>query len=90
MLFSGAAKELGARERWIGWTDEQRLQRLAWVVNNSRHLVFPWVQVPNLSSHVLAKLARRIAGDWQKRWSCQPVLMEIFVKPLIDDFRLRG
>ena len=81
MLFSGAAKELGARERWIGWTDEQRLQRLAWVVNNSRHLVFPWVQVPNLSSHVLAQLARRIAGDWQKRWSYQPVLMETFVDP---------
>ena len=81
MLFSGAAKELGARDRWIGWTDEQRLQRLAWVVNNTRHLVFPWVQVPNLSSHVLAQLARRIAGDWQKRWSYQPVLMETFVDP---------
>ena len=81
LLFCGAAKKLGARDRLIGWTDERRLQRLAWVINNSRHLVFPWVQVRNLSSHVLAKLARRIAGDWQKRWSYKPVLMETFVDP---------
>jgi hypothetical protein len=81
LLFSGAAKALGARDRWIGWTDMQRLQRLAWVMNLSRHLVFPWVQVPNLWSHVLAKVVRRIRTDWQERWSYQPVLIETFVDP---------
>ncbi|MEW6405301.1 MAG: hypothetical protein AB1649_26215 [Chloroflexota bacterium] len=40
MLFCGAAKSLGARDRWIGWTEAHRLQRLAWVVNLGRHLVF--------------------------------------------------
>lgn len=84
LLFSGAAKALGARDRWIGWTDEQRLGRLAWVVNLSRHLVFPWVQVRNLSSHILAKLARRIARDWQWYWDYQPVLMETFVDPCYE------
>lgn len=81
VLFSGAAKALGERDRWIGWTDVQRLQRLAWVVNLSRHLVFPWVRVPNLSSHILAQLTRRIGGDWQSRWGYRPVLMETFVDP---------
>lgn len=81
LLFSGAAKALGVRDRWIGWTDIQRLQRLAWVVNLSRHLVLPWVQVPNLSSHVLAKVAGRIRADWQERWGYQPVLIETFVDP---------
>jgi hypothetical protein len=81
LLFSGAAKALGVRDRWIGWTDVQRLQRLAWVVNLSRHLVFPWVQVPNLCSHVLAQLTRRIRTDWQARWGYQPVLVETFVDP---------
>ena len=81
LLFSGAAKALGVRDRWIGWSDVQRLQRLAWVVNLSRHLVFPWVRVPNLSSHVLARLSRRIEADWQKRWGYRPVLMETFVDP---------
>lgn len=81
LLFSGAAKSLGARDRWIGWTQEQRLQRLAWVVNLSRHLVFPWVQVRNLSSHVLGVLRRRIAEDWENRWGYRPVLLESFVDP---------
>ena len=81
LLFSGAAKSLGVRDWWIGWTEIQRLQRLAWVVNLSRHLVFPWVQVPNLSSHVLGQLARRISTDWHSRWGYRPVLMETFVGP---------
>ncbi|MDP6651835.1 MAG: DUF4338 domain-containing protein [Gammaproteobacteria bacterium] len=81
LLLCGAAKELGSRERWIGWSTEQRLGRLPWVVNLSRHLIFPWVQVRNLSSYVLAKLARRIGSDWQWYWSFRPVLMESFVDP---------
>jgi hypothetical protein len=81
LLFGGAAKSLGGRDRWIGWTEEQRLQRLAWVVNLSRHLVFPWVQVRNLSSHMLGVLHRRIGEDWENRWGYRPVLLESFVDP---------
>lgn len=81
LLFCGAAKALGARDRWIGWTEAQRLQRLAWVVNLSRHLVFPWVKVRNLSSHVLALAWRRIGSDWESRWGYRPVLLETFVDP---------
>jgi len=81
LLVSGAAKALRGRDRWIGWTQIERLQRLAWVVNLSRHLVFPWVEVRNLSSHALGLLVRRIAEDWQSRWGYQPVLLETFVDP---------
>jgi len=81
LLLCGAAKSLETRDRWIGWTQEQRLQRLAWVVNLSRHLVFPWVGVRNLSSHVLGLLWRRLAGDWERRWGYRPVLVETFVDP---------
>ncbi|MBW1834990.1 MAG: DUF4338 domain-containing protein, partial [Deltaproteobacteria bacterium] len=42
VLFSGAAKSMGTRDRWIGWTEKQRLNNLAWVINNSRFLIFPW------------------------------------------------
>ncbi len=82
LLFSGAAKSLGARDGWIGWSEQQRLRNLAWVINLSRHLIFPWVEVKNLSSHVLGKVARGIADDWQKRWRYRPVLMETFVDPM--------
>lgn len=81
ILLAGAAKALGARDRWIGWTDRQRLKNLPWVVNNSRYLIFPWVQVKNLASHVLGQLARRVGEDWEMRWGYRPVLLETFVDP---------
>ncbi len=81
ILFSGAAKAIGARDRWIGWTPKQRLQNQAWVINNSRFLIFPWVVVKNLASHVLGKISRQITDHWQERWGYRPVLMETFVDP---------
>jgi hypothetical protein len=81
ILLGGAAKALTARDRWIGWSDRQRLANLPWVVNNSRYLIFPWVEVANLASHALAQLARRVADDWEARWGYRPLLLETFVDP---------
>lgn len=81
LLFSGAAKAIKSRDRWIGWTPDQRLRQLPWVINNSRFLIFPWVRVKNLASHVLGKANRRIARDWKEKWGFSPVLMETFVDP---------
>jgi hypothetical protein len=81
ILLSGATKALTARDRWIGWSDRQRLANLPWVVNNSRYLIFPWVEVANLASHALGQLARRVADDWEVRWGYRPLLLETFVDP---------
>lgn len=81
LLLAGPAKFVGARDRWIGWTNKQRLRNLPWVVSNQRFLLFPWVQVKNLASHVLAQLARRIRQDWFERFGYSPVLLETFVDP---------
>jgi hypothetical protein len=81
MLFAGAAKALGVRDRWIGWGDNQRLRNLGWVINNTRLLIFKWVRVKNLASHVLGNAGRRIMQDWEERWGYRPVLMETFVDP---------
>ena len=81
VLFSGAAKAMGARDRWIGWTSNQRLRNLAWVINNSRFLIFPWVSVKNLASHVLGQINRQITEHWQEHWGYRPVLIETFVDP---------
>jgi len=85
-LIAGAAKAIGARDRWIGWGEKQRLNNLPWVVNNTRFLIFPWVRVRFLASHVLGRLARRVRDDWHERWGYRPVLMETFVDPA----RFRG
>ena len=81
LLFSGAAKSLAARDAWIGWSEQERLRNSAWLINLSRHLVFPWVHVKNLSSHVLGKVAKGIGEDWDNRWGYRPLLMETFVDP---------
>ena len=60
---------------------QQRLQRLPWIINNNRYLLFPWVEVSNLASHVLGQLALRVADDWQDQFNYRPVLMETFVDP---------
>ncbi len=78
-LFSGAAKSIGVRDKWVGWTENQRLRNLSWVINNTRFLIFPWVKVKYLASHVLGRIARHIDQDWYDRWGYYPVLMETFV-----------
>jgi len=35
-----------------------------------------------LASHALGQVARRIAGDWEKRWGFRPLLLETFVDPV--------
>jgi hypothetical protein len=82
LLFSGAAKKIQYRDEWIGWSEQQRSRNIPWVVNNSRFLVFPWVKVPHLASHVLGRLARQLPGDWRARWGFAPLLLESFVDPL--------
>lgn len=81
ILFSGASKALRVRDRWIGWTEGQRLRNLAWVINNTRFLIFPWIRVKNLASHVLGQVERRVKHDWMERWGYSPALVETFVDP---------
>ena len=79
MRFSASSWTLEDRERWIGWNNEQRKERLFLIVNQSRFLIFPWVHVKNLASRALAMAARRIASDWLSRYCYEPVVLETFV-----------
>ena len=81
VLVAGAAKAIKARDEWIGWNKQWRLQNLPWVINNTRFLIFPWVEIRHLASYVLGQLARRVGEDWQRRWGYTPQLMETFVDP---------
>jgi hypothetical protein len=81
LLLGGAARALAKRDEWIGWPAQQRRSNLHQVINNSRFLIFPWVEVPHLASHVLGRLARVVANDWERQWGFRPVLMETFVDP---------
>jgi len=82
VLFAGAARSISTRDKWIGWSNRQRLRNLPWVINNSRFVIFPWVKIPYLASHILGQIGRRIAKDWQTQWGYRPLLMETFVDPV--------
>ena len=60
--FSTAAWKLAPRDRFIGWTPEKREKNLPLVVDNPRFLILPWIEIPNLGSHILALVRRRLPG----------------------------
>ena len=78
--FGAAAWKTAPRDRFIGWTTQQRKDRLHLVVNNARFLILPWVQCRNLASRVLAMAARRLPDDWSQRYNYRPILLETFVE----------
>jgi hypothetical protein len=79
LCFAGAAWRVEARDQWIGWSCQERERNLCYIVNNTRFVIFPWVNVRNLASRLLALAAKRIAADWQRLYAYQPLLLESFV-----------
>lgn len=79
MLFSASSWALEERDRWIGWTKQDRALRLHLVVNNTRFLIFPWIKVRNLASWALSEASRSIRKDWRQKYKYEPVLLETFV-----------
>jgi hypothetical protein len=79
-VFGAAAWKCQDRDRFIGWSAEQRQSNLGLIANNSRFLIFPWVKVPHLGSWILGQVAGRIARDWQAKYGHPVVLLETFVE----------
>jgi hypothetical protein len=80
LLFGSAAWSCRDRDIYIGWNHEQRFAGLHLLTNNTRNLVFPWVTVPNLASHTLALIARRVRADWETKYGHPIHLLETFVE----------
>lgn len=81
LSWSAAARKLQVRDRYIGWDENQRRQHLHHVVSNSRFLIPPWVQIPNLASHVLSLNIKRLNQDWIEHFSFPLWILETFVDP---------
>jgi hypothetical protein len=84
--WSSAPRHLAARDRFIGWSLAARRRNLRYLAYNTRFLILPWVTVSNLASHLLGRVARRIAGDWQALYGHPIYYLETFV----DRERYRG
>jgi len=79
-VFGAAAWKCQDRDRFIGWSAEQRQRNLALIANNSRFLILPWVKVPHLGSWILGQVAKRITRDWQSKYGHRVMLLETFVE----------
>ena len=85
-LFGAAAWRCQARDRWLGWSEEQRAAGLGRLTNNTRFLIPAWVRVTGLASWGWSRVRRRLVADWQAKYGHRIELVETFV----DQSRFRG
>jgi uncharacterized protein DUF4338 len=81
LAWSSAPRHLGSRDRYIGWSAEERRRNVRFLAYNTRFLILPWVKVEHLASHILGRMASRIAADWQRIYGHPIYFLETFVDP---------
>jgi hypothetical protein len=82
LAFSSAPRHLASRDRFIGWDAAARRRNLHLIAYNTRFLILPWVQqAPHLASHILGRMARQVARDWERFYAHPIHLLETFVDP---------
>lgn len=86
LAWSSAPLRLNLRDQFIGAPKELYQHNLPRIAYNSRYLILPWVRVPHLASHLLARITRRISQDWQALYHHPIHLLESFV----DTERFQG
>jgi len=80
LSLGSAVLKCAARDKWIGWSMQERLRNLNRVANNRRFLIMPHVKVPNLASRVLSLLCEVGRKEWERRYGDPLVLIETFVE----------
>ena len=73
-----ATWKLADREEWIGWTPQQRTERLGLVVLNRRFVVLSRTRLPNLASRALALAIKALPEHWEQAHGYKPLLAETF------------
>lgn len=81
LAWSSAPRHLGSRDRFIGWSAEARRRNLRFLAYNTRFLILPWVEVPHLASHLLARVTKQLSSDWERLYHHSIFFVETFVDP---------
>jgi Domain of unknown function (DUF4338)/DDE_Tnp_1-associated len=82
LVWGPAAYKLKDRERWIGWSVPQRLERLKLVVQNRRFLLLSQKGAePNWASQVLGAACKALGAHWRQRFGYAPLVAESFSDP---------
>lgn len=82
LVWGPACYALKDRDRWLGWSATQRVERLKLIVQNRRFLVLAEkAEAPNLASQVLAAALRALPEQWRETFGYRPLLAESFTDP---------
>jgi hypothetical protein len=81
MAWSSAPRHLGPRDRFIGWSAEARRRNIRFLAYNTRYLIFPFVRVEHLASHILGCMAQRLSEEWNRIYGHPIHYLETFVDP---------
>ena len=79
LAWSSAPRHIGSRDRFIGWSQTERVKHLHLLAYNSRFLILPWVQIPHLASHILGRMTKILVLDWQRIYNHPIYYLETFV-----------
>jgi hypothetical protein len=79
LAWSSAARHIGCRDRFIGWSADSRRKHLHLIAYNTRFLILPWVRVRYLASHILAQMVKVVPLDWQQMYNHGVYYLETFV-----------
>jgi hypothetical protein len=86
LSWSSAPRHIGCRDKFIGWPARTRKQNLHLIAYNQRFLVLPWVRIRHLASHVLGRMTKMLADQWNVIYR-HPVY---FVETFVDTERFEG
>ena len=86
LAWSSAPRHLGSRDRYIGWSMEERKRNIRFIAYNTRFLILPWVRTPHLASHILSRVTGALSRDWEQMYG-HPIY---FAETFIDPERFRG
>jgi hypothetical protein len=78
-LWSSAPRHLASRDQYIGWAPPVRRANIRFVAYQTRFLILPWVRVPHLASHLLARMSRQLSSDWEHVYAHPIYFTETFV-----------
>jgi hypothetical protein len=81
LAWCSAPRQLGPRDRFIGWSQEARRKNIHLLAYNTRFLILPWVKVPHLASHILGHMARELPRDWERVYGHPVIYLETFINP---------
>lgn len=83
---SSATISISCRDKFIGWTKEQRIKNLGMLANNTRCcFIRDNITIKNAGSMALKQVRQEGAKRWKQKYNQDLIMLETFVQPERDE-----